>query len=62
MQTLIHINDIESSHRLKQFIGQNICEVKIYTEAAAMNVKENIRTKITERHSSVLIAYREVFI
>lgn len=64
MQALIQINGMESKHKLEQFIGQNICKVKIYTEAVVMNVKKNIKTKITERQtcSSALTAYREVFI
>lgn len=64
MQALIQTNGMESSHKLEQFIEQNVCKVKIFTEAVATNMKKNIRTKITERqtYSSALTAYREVFI
>ena len=64
MQALIKTNGMESSHKLEQFIEQNVCKVKIFTEAVATNMKKNIRTKITERqtYSSALTAYREVFI
>lgn len=64
MQALLQINAMESGHKLEPFTGQNICKVKIYTEAVVMNVKKNIRTKITERqtYSSALTAYGEVFI
>ena len=64
MQALIQTNGMESRHRLEQFIGQNVCKVKIFTEAVATNMKKSIRTKITERqtYSSALTAYRAVFI
>ena len=62
MQALIQTNGMESRHKLEQFIGQNVCKVKIFTEAVATNMKKNIRTKITERQSyrSALTAYRAV--
>lgn len=57
MQALIQTNGMESKHKLEQFIGQNVCKVKIFTEAVASNMKKNIRTKITERqtYSSALL-------
>lgn len=45
MQALIPIHDIKLSHKLEQLIVQNICKVKIYTEAVTMNVKENIKQR-----------------
>lgn len=63
MQALIPIHAIKSSHKLEQFIVQNICKVKIYTEAVAVNVKENIEQRsLKGRLTSALTAYREVFI